>query len=154
MTADILNAFLEGARKVLSKEAKSTVSRTGLFKDPTDQVSDAVIVYVSIVGQLRGMLLIGMPKDTARNIASVMLDEPQPELTEMGFSALAELANLIAGGTCTELEKIGMSCDITPPTIMFGGRSRLSTLALPRYVIPLNADKAGDFSLHVAVAPA
>ena len=64
------------------------------------------------------------------------------------------VGNLIAGGTCTELEKIGMTCDITPPTIMFGGRSRLSTLSLPRYVIPLHTDQAGDLSLHVAVAVA
>ena len=154
MTADILNAFLEGARKVLGSEVKSVVSRTGLYKDPTDQVSDEVIVYVSIVGQLRGMLLIGMPKDTARNIAGVMLDESQPELTEMGFSALAEMANLIAGNTCTELERIGMACDITPPTIMFGGRSRLSTLSLPRFVIPLDVERAGSLCLHVAVTTA
>ncbi len=151
MRADVLNAFLEAASKVIAQETKAPVKRTGLLMDPSDQVSDEVTVYVALVGQVRGMVLVGMPTATARGIAANMVGEPQPELTEMGLSALAELGNLIAGGSCIELEKLGLPSDITPPTIMIGRRSRVSTLGLHRFVIPLST-AAGDVRVHVAVS--
>jgi chemotaxis protein CheX len=150
MRADILNSFLVSATNVLARESKAEFRRTGLLLDPTDQVSDEVTVYVALVGKVRGMVLVGMPAATARQIASGMVGEPLRELTEMGLSALAELGNLIAGGSCVELEKLGLSTDITPPTIMIGHRSRISTLGLPRFVIPLMSDY-GPLNLHVAV---
>lgn len=150
MKAEVLNAFLNGATNSLSQETKGPVRRTGLHMDPSDQVSDEVTVYVAIVGRVRGMVLVGMPAATARDIAGAMVGEPQQELSEMGLSALAELGNLIAGGSVMELEKVGLNSDITPPTIMIGRRSRISTLGLPRFIIPLST-KFGDLNIHVAV---
>ncbi|HYF93007.1 MAG TPA: chemotaxis protein CheX [Symbiobacteriaceae bacterium] len=151
MKAEVLNAFLNGATNSLMRETKAPVRRTGLHMDPSDQVSDEVTVYVAIVGRVRGMVLVGMPAATARMIAGSMVGEPQKELTEMGLSAIAELGNLIAGGTLVELEQVGISnCDITPPTIMIGRRSRISTLGLPRFIIPLSTVH-GDLNIHVAV---
>jgi CheY-specific phosphatase CheX len=60
------------------------------------------------------------------------------------------MGNLIAGGACVELEKIGLRADITPPTIMIGSKSRISTLGVERFVVPL-ATKHGAVNLHVAV---
>lgn len=150
MNASILNAFLDAASISLRRETHGPVKRTGLQLDASDQVTDEVTVYLSLVGSLRGMLLVGMSMETARELASQMVGEPQPVLTEMGLSALAELGNLIAGGSCVALERLGLSADITPPTIMLGKRSRLSTLGLPRFVIPL-ATRSGNVQIHVAV---
>jgi chemotaxis protein CheX len=150
MKAEILNAFLDAAVHSLSQETRGPVQRTGLLLDPSEQVADELIVYVALVGEARGMMLVSMPAVTAREVAAVMVGEPQPELNEMGLSALAELGNLIAGGACVELDKLGLSSDITPPTVMIGHRSRVSTLGLPRFVIPLTC-AAGALSLHVAV---
>lgn len=150
MRAEILNAFLHAASQCLAQETKAPIQRTGLLMDPTDQVSDEVTVYVALVGQVRGMVLVGMPAMTARLIAGGMVGEPQKELTEMGLSALAELGNLIAGLATVELEKLRLSTDITPPTIMIGRRSRISTLGLPRFVIPLHTVH-GPMHIHVAV---
>lgn len=150
MNADILNAFLRATTNIVSREAKVSVRRTGLLLDPTDQVTDGVTVYVALVGSTHGMTLLGMATNTARQIASAMIGEPQVELSELGLSALAELGNLIAGGATIELERLGLQTDITPPTIMIGRKARLSTLALPRFVIPLESP-FGPLNLHVAI---
>lgn len=150
MKAQILNAFLGAAVRSLSQETRSPVQRTGLSLDPSEHVSDELIVYVALVGEVRGMVLVGMPAATARQIAGVMVGEPQPELSEMGLSALAELGNLIAGGACVELDRLNLGCDITPPTVMIGRKSRISTLGLPRFVIPLSSSQ-GPINIHVAV---
>lgn len=150
MNADILNAFLRATANIVAREAKVSVRRSGLLLDPTDQITDEVTVYVALVGTTRGMTLLGMATNTARQIAGAMIGEPQAELNEMGLSALAELGNLIAGGATVELERLGLQTDITPPTIMIGQKARLSTLALPRFVIPLNSP-FGELHLHVAV---
>jgi len=150
MTVEVLNAFLFAASHSLSQELQTAIKRTGLRLETTDHVTDEVIVYLSFVGKVRGALLLGMSLSTARAMAAFMVSEPMEGLTEMGLSALAELGNLVAGGTCIELEKIGLRADITPPTIMIGSRSRISTLGANRFVIPL-ASKHGNLSLHVAV---
>lgn len=150
MNADILNAFLRATANIVAREAKVSVRRSGLLLDPTDQVTDEVTVYVALVGTTRGMNLLGMSTNTARQIAGAMIGEPQGELNEMGLSALAELGNLIAGGATVELERMGFQTDITPPTVMIGQKARLSTLALPRFVIPL-VSPYGELNLHVAV---
>lgn len=150
MTVDVLNAFLAAAANSMAKEVQSAIKRTGLHMDTSEHVTDEVTVYLSMVGSVRGMVLVGMSLQTARSMASTMVGEDQEELTEMGLSALAEMGNLIAGGACIELEKVGLAADITPPTIMIGPRSRLTTLAVPRFVIPL-ATKHGTVNLHVAV---
>lgn len=150
MKAEILNAFLAAASNSMAKEVQSPVKRTGLYRDPAEHVTDEVIVYLSLVGSVRGMILVGTTFVTARALAATMVGEPQEELNEMGLSALAEMGNLIAGGACIELEKIGLSSDITPPTIVIGSRSRISTLGVARFVIPL-LTKHGPINLHVAV---
>ena len=150
MNAEILNAFLTPAAHSLSQEIQSEIKRVGLHLDPSEHVTDEVTVYLSFVGPVRGMLLLGMSLATARAMASTMVGEPLEELTEMGLSALAELGNLIAGGSCIELEKLGLNADITPPTVMIGSRTRISTLGVSRFVIPL-ATRCGSVSLHVAM---
>ncbi|MFZ5825892.1 MAG: chemotaxis protein CheX [Bacillota bacterium] len=150
MKAEILNAFLAAASNSMSKEIQSPTKRTGLRMDASEHVTDEVTVYLSMVGSVRGMVLVGMTLATARSMAASMVGEPQEELTEMGLSALAEMGNLIAGGACIELEKLDLEADITPPTIMIGSRSKISTLGVDRFVLPL-ATKHGPVNLHVAV---
>lgn len=149
MKAEVLNAFLGAAMKILRSETHGPVRRTGLFLDQSDQVSDPVTVYVALVGGLRGMVLVGMSTQTARGLAGAMLGQSQPELSEMGMSALAELGNLISGGAAAEVEATGLTYDITPPTLMIGRKLRISTLALSRFVIPLQTDH-GVVNLQVA----
>lgn len=151
MRAEVLNAFLQSAIRTLSIEAKSPVHRVGLQLEASDRTSDEVNVHVSIVGQVKGVMLVGLPMTTARQVASMMIGEPQPTLSEIGLSALAELGNLVAGGATTGLSELGLSCDITPPTLMIGQQTRISTLGLPRFIIPLHTEH-GDLHLHVAVA--
>ncbi len=150
MDATVLNAFLNAAALSLRRETRGPIRRTGLQMDPSEYVTDEVTVYLSMVGSLRGMLLVSMSASTARILAENMVGEPQHELTEMGLSAIAELGNLIAGGSCIELEKLGFRTDITPPTLMLGQKSRLSTLGVPRFVVPLST-QSGIVNLHVAV---
>lgn len=150
MKAEVLNAFLQAASNSMSKEIRSDIKRTGLHIDPSEHVTDEVTVYLSMVGSVRGMVLVGMSLLTARSMASSMVGEVQDELTEMGLSALAEMGNLIAGGACIELEKVGLNADITPPTIMIGTRSKISTLGVNRYVLPL-VTSHGPVNMHVAV---
>jgi len=150
MKAETLNAFFLAARNSMTMEVKSEIKRIGLRVDPSEHVTDEVTVYLSMVGGLRGMVLVGMNLATARSMATTMVGEPQEELTEMGLSALAEMGNLIAGGACIELEKVGITADITPPTIMIGPKSRISTLGVQRFIIPMST-KHGPVNLHIAV---
>ena len=150
MKAEVLNAFLHASINCLAKETQAPVRRLGLTLDANDQVSHDVNVYVAFVGTVRGNCFISMERTTARKLVGRMLGEEERELSEMAFSALAEIGNLIAGGACMTLDRMGHPCDITPPGLMIGNRSRVSTLGLPRFIIPLETC-AGQVDIQVAI---
>jgi chemotaxis protein CheX len=126
------------------------VERRGLSVLPNVTLLDQVTIGVSVVGQVRGVVMLGMSSETARQIVSVMAGKPESELSEMGLSALAELGNSAVGHAVLLLEGMGLSADITPPTISLGGNSHVTTFGLPSFVMPLSTQQ-GSVNLHVAV---
>lgn len=149
MKAEILNAFLKASTRCLEQETHAPVKRLGLDLDESDHVSYEVNVYVALVGQIKGMCMVSMSLETARRLAAEMIGEEIPELNELALSALAETGNLVSGAATVELSNLGLFADITPPMLMIGKRSRVSSLGLPRFVIPLMT-ALGE--IHVQVA--
>jgi chemotaxis protein CheX len=56
---------------------------------------------------------------------------------QLAASAIAELGNMISGNAMLHLSEAGYVCDITPPTIIQGSNVKISTLAIPAIVIPM-----------------
>lgn len=149
MQADILNAFLKGSVRCFEQETGAPVQRIGLDMDASEHVSYDVNVYVALVGEVQGMCMVSMSLAVARGLAGRMMGEPLVELNEIALSALAEVGNLVSGGATVQLGGMGLFCDITPPMLMIGKRSRISTLGLPRFIIPLMTD-VGQIDIQVA----
>jgi chemotaxis protein CheX len=148
--ADILEPFVEAARDVLAAEigAEVTPGRLSLANGAATTLD--VTVVVGITGKLTGIAVYGMPAEMAKAIVGKMMGETIDELDDLALSGVAELGNVITGQATNLLASIGQVCDISPPMLLMGAGSQLSTMSIQRLVIPLATD-FGTMEAQVAI---
>jgi len=148
--ADILEPFVEAARDVLAQELGMEVTPGKLALATGAATTLDVTVVIGITGRLTGIAVYGMPATMALAVVEKMLGSPLTELDDMALSGIAELGNVITGQATTLLAGMGLVCDISPPMLLVGAGSRLSTASIQRLVIPLNTE-AGTMQAQVAI---
>ena len=148
--ADILEPFVEAARDVLTQELGTDVKagRLSLAKGAATTLD--VTVVIGITGKLTGIALYSMSNDMAMSVVGQMMGAAVTELDEMALSGVAELGNVITGHATTLLAQLGLHCDISPPMLLLGAGSRISTMAIQRLVIPLETG-IGTMQAQVAI---
>ena len=77
--------------------------------------------------------------------------EPVRVFDSLAQSGIAELGNVITGLAASKLARIGYDVTISPPTLLMGRGTALSTLDLPRLFVPLYGEE-GQVGLHLALA--
>jgi chemotaxis protein CheX len=148
--ADILEPFVEAARSVLATELGAEVTPGRLSLATGAATTLDVTVVIGITGRLTGIAVYSMPEAMAKAIVGKMMGEEVDELDEMALSGVAEMGNVITGHATTLLSNMGLVCDISPPMLLLGAGSRLSTMSIQRLVIPL-ATEYGTMQAQVAI---
>ncbi len=124
------------------KPLKPRVQQTAV---PSNQVS----VILGINGQLNGQIICSIDEQTAKNIVGVMMGGMTIDvLDDMGWSAIQEFGNWVAGTTATELSKENVIIDVTPPIINEGSSSFRSNKLF--ITVPLET-KIGQIDVHISV---
>lgn len=99
-----------------------------LVGDPNTLVAGLTI---SILGDATGKILLLFPRDSALNLADMLLKQPigtSKILTEMGHSAIKEAGNILTGAYLSALnEFLGMLLLISVPTLVFDMAGALLT---------------------------
>lgn len=114
--------------------------------------SDMFIIQVGVTGQMKGQVLLALPPEKAKKVASnMMCGMPVEELDEMSRSALGELSNMIMGNTATLFSNQGIIIDITPPLSMSGSKliMQADTQAIR---VPMMFDGEEFFSIYICVS--
>lgn len=149
MNAKHVNAICRATESILVnhfgvdvKPLKPRVQQTAV---PSNQVS----VILGINGQLNGQIICSIDNGTAKNIVGVMMGGMTiDELDDMGWSAIQEFGNWIAGTTATELSKEDVIIDVTPPIINEGSSNfRTNKLFI---TVPLETE-IGLLDVHISV---
>jgi chemotaxis protein CheX len=105
---------------------------------PTVFTSEQCNVTIGVTGEIYGMVIFGMSLVTADRIASAMIGTSIKTFDQLAASAIAELCNMISGHGMTALSELGVRCDITPPALIRGTNTKLSTLSIPAIVVPIH----------------
>ncbi len=137
MSAKFMSPFVMAAHEVLEKEVEASIQRGLLALDRSGYTVDEVSVLVGLSGLVEGTILYGMSTYTAQALVSHMLSQAVEDFDELAQSAIGELSNIITGQACTKLEEEGYHCHPTPPTLIMGEGTLITTLAIQRLVIPL-----------------
>ncbi len=150
MNVKFLNPFLEAAYEVLLAEAdvRTVRGQIGLNKDP--YITEDVTVMLSLVGAVEGTVFYALGNPLGLALIGNMLGEKLETVTSLAQSGLAELGNVITGRASVKLAQAGFESQISPPTLLLGRGSTLSTLDMPRLVVGLNSD-FGTLTVHLAI---
>ncbi|QUL99181.1 MAG: chemotaxis protein CheX [Candidatus Fermentithermobacillus carboniphilus] len=149
--ADLVNPFLQGAVEFFKSELNTCIDRGKLRLEASRATPQQVNIIVAVTGDAEGLVLYSMTERTAKNIASTMTGSPVPVFDELAESALAEMGNIITGQAAAGLEKMGFTCRISPPALVYGEGTIISTVDIKRLVVPIRIESLGDLDISIAL---
>ena len=150
MDVKFLNPFLEAAHMVLKSELDTEAQRGELSLERSACTSEDVSVLISVVGEASGVVLYSLSEATAIAMVEKMLGQPFQEFDDLAQSGIGELGNVITGQAGQRLAAAGIDVNISPPTMVMGKGTLISTLDFDRLVIPLSTD-LGSIHIHLAL---
>jgi chemotaxis protein CheX len=150
MRADVAQPFLLAAKGVLEQELGGDVGRGQVRVERGDFAAGEVTAVVGVTGALSGAVMYRMSEATALAIVGKMMGQKFGELDALARSGVGELGNVITGRAGVLLERAGVVADIAPPMLIVGRGGLLSSLDIPRLLVPLSTP-AGDIDLQIAL---
>jgi chemotaxis protein CheX len=153
MQVEFVNPFVEAASEVLESELGGEAQRGPLRVQKTAVTTDEVTTVVGVTGTLFGLVLYSMSQATALGIVSRMMGQEFKEFDALAQSGIGELGNVITGRAGVLLAQAGYPSNITPPALVIGKGSMITTLDLIRLVLPLETD-VGPLEIQVVLKKA
>ncbi len=153
MRVEFVNPFVNAARAVLQHEIGCDIGRSDLRLHRSAYTSHEVTAMVAVTGAIQGMVLYGLRSDTACRLVGRILDQTFAEFDDLAQSGIAEMANVITGKASVLLSEAGFPAQISPPALIIGNGTMISTLDLNRIVVPLQTE-LGDVEVHIALREA
>jgi chemotaxis protein CheX len=150
MRADVAQPFLLAAKGVLEQELGGEVARGQVRVERGDFAAGEVTAVVGVTGALSGAVMYRMSEATALAIVGKMMGQRFDELDALARSGVGEMGNVISGRAGVLLEKAGISTDIAPPMLIVGRGGSMSSLDIPRLLVPLSTP-AGEIDLQIAL---
>lgn len=150
MNVKFLNPFLEAIFEVLKAETGCTVTKGDLQLEKGAYITDDVTVIIALVGAVEGMVMYSLGFNTANCLVSKMMGDQITEFTSLVQSGVAELGNVITGRASVKLSTSGFEATISPPTLIIGKGSQISTLDFPRLVVQLGSE-CGPMTVQLAL---
>lgn len=150
MNVKFLNPFVEAAFEVLKAECGVTTQRGDLSLQRSACTANDVTVLISLVGEVQGVVLYGMSEATAIGMVSQIMGQPFEEFDDLAQSGIAELGNVITGQASRRLSEAGFESRISPPTLVLGKGTTISTLDFQRLLVPVHLE-LGEMEIHLAL---
>ncbi|UOE95397.1 chemotaxis protein CheX [Alkalihalobacillus sp. LMS39] len=149
MKANHINAICRATKTILQSHFGVDVQQQKPTVNIGSVSSNQVSVLLGVKGQLSGQIICSFSKDTAQKLVGIMMGGMEiTTLDEMGWSAVQEFGNWVAGTTATELSKEECIIDVTPPIVNDGEsqfRSKQTFISIP------HQSPIGEIDIHISV---
>lgn len=119
--------FKEALTDSFNKLFKSVPEYKAESKNNNAQISRGISVVIGITGKYSGRMIMDISKETARNLAGVMLNTSElPD--EYLVNIIGEVSNIIAGNAGSMMNKTNnlFGLRVAPPTIVYGESIKIS----------------------------
>jgi chemotaxis protein CheX len=121
MNNEYLEPFCNSFTNILPQFGIENIGLTDIEDCGNTIETPGVVCIIGIIGELKGNVIYAMNTDCAKKIASYMMGGMEIEdFDETAQSAISELGNMLTGNACTELSQIGVTVDLSTPTLMHG----------------------------------
>jgi chemotaxis protein CheX len=151
MKAEFIAPFAEAATSVAEMIMGAKPVRGELSAKQVLFTALPVNILCGVNGDLEGLVMYSMSKETAMKIAEAMMGQTPRVFDQMVASAISELGNMITGNSSTIFSAKGVQCNITPPTLVRGNSIRISTFNVPTLVIPFTFEGLGSIEVNVSL---
>lgn len=144
-----INAITAATKSILQNHFGLEVTPLRPTAGQSPVSSNQVSVILGVSGQLEGQIICSFTFGTAKKIVGVMMGGMDiQEIDDIGWSAVQEFGNWVAGTTATELSKADCIIDVTPPFINEGDSKFRSTKTF--ISVPLQTT-IGELVVHISV---
>jgi chemotaxis protein CheX len=150
---EFVNPFIQAAREVLESELGGEVQRGNLRLQKSAFTTDEITALVGVTGKVSGMVLYSMSQETALGLVSRMMGQQFDEFDALAQSGIGEVGNVITGRAGVLLSEAGFPSNITPPALVVGKGTMVTTLDLNRLVFPLETE-VGNLEVQVVLKAA
>jgi chemotaxis protein CheX len=150
MKVEFVNPFVQAATEVLEAELRGEAKRGTLRLAKTAVTTDEVTAVVGVTGTLNGLVMYSMSEATALGIVSRVMGQDFTDFDALAQSGIGELGNVITGRAGVLLSEAGYPSNISPPSLVIGKGTMLTTLDLVRLVLPLETD-VGALEIQVVL---
>jgi chemotaxis protein CheX len=137
---EFVNPFIQAATEVLESELGGEAQRGSLRMHKSAFTTDEVTALVGVTGTVSGLVMYSMSQVTAMGIASRVMGKGFAEFDALAQSGIGELGNVITGRAGVLLSNAGYPSNITPPAVVVGKGTMVTTLELNRLIFPLETD--------------
>lgn len=150
MRVEFINPFVSAAYQVLEAELGEAPEKGEVKVEESHHTPNDVTAVIGVVGRVSGTVLYSLSEKAAMAMASAMLGQTIPVFDRLVESAVAELGNMISGRASALLEEAGYHCRITPPALIIGKKTIISTFPFQRLVVTL-LTRFGEMNIAVAL---
>lgn len=142
MEAKYINPFISAAVNALRTMASLTAERgTPFIKDKFESLSDMSGI-IGFAGDVKGSVILCFSQSLATKIYEALTGDPPPaDDIHPVADAVGELANMVAGGAKGPLSEMGLSIQISIPSVVCGkNHTVLNTASGPCLVVPFTIE--------------
>lgn len=151
MKAEHINPFIQASQNVIKSLCNVDIKFGKVSLRQDNHNYNHVMVFINLIGRLRGQVNFEMHTDTAKKIASTMMGGISVEfLDEISKSAISEMGNMIMGNACSIFSNSDIQLDITPP-VFFMSENMAITNKESTIVIPMDITSIGTININVCV---
>lgn len=149
MNVNHVNAISRAAKEILTSHFGLEINQGKPSAGTGSVPSDNVAVILGIKGDITGQIIVTFSRETALKVVGTMMGGMEiQEFDEIGWSAVQEFGNWVAGTTATELSKEDCTIDVTTPIVNEGDshfHSKFPFLSIPFM------SSIGAVKVHIAV---
>ena len=136
MDVNQINPLLSAFGEIIPQIGFQTIQKKNISLVGPTFSYNGVLISLSVVGPIKGVIMIGMDLDSAKRFASkMMMGMEVLEFDALAQSAVSEMGNMVCANACTQYNKVGVSgLDISPPVLMIGQGGQ-ATLPVPQTIV-------------------
>lgn len=120
---DFIDSFFEGAREVFKDFDLGGVEKGETRVKKRIESDGSVIGIITLLHAIKGHVILSMEFDDAKRLATKILpeiSEADEDFMDLVESSVSEILNMISGRGLSGLLKMGLTVDISQPTIVVG----------------------------------
>lgn len=135
MDVNFINPVLDAFLNILPQIGFQNVEKKQVSLHGATLSNPGLLINISVVGSLKGTILIGMDIESAKRFASkMMMGMEVTELDGLAQSAISEMGNMVCANACTYFGQAGIhGLDISPPTLLLGKEGQV-WLPIPKII--------------------